>query len=163
MYNSAKISLEFVHWRVLEAAAQHGDIRVGAADVVNLGPVGCESGDAVPGGMEEPQHAAHPRARIEHRQLRRSDPLDQLLRIAELGAVEVGEADLLGRRVGIVEVPVVQEVAGEHSAVELQLGVAMDGRDAAVHPSAAKAADDVVRKERAGKDTAQSDQLWVAR
>ena len=140
---------------VLEAGMQDGDARVVADDVLHLEAVGRQARDFVPGFVEESEHAAHPGACVQHRVIGAVDPLDQLFGIAELGAVEGVEADCFGRRFRVVEVAVVEEVAGEHPVVEQQLGVRMHRWDAAVRPSPPEPPGDMVRQEGAPEDLLQ--------
>ena len=140
---------------VFETAFQDRDFRVARPDVGSLEAVRGQAGDLVPGGVEETQHPAHPGACVEHRFAGAVDPLQQLLGVAELGALKRGEADRLAGRVRVVEVPVVQKVARQHPVVEKQLGVGAHGRDAAVRSSAANPADDVMRQQRAAQDLLQ--------
>ena len=123
-----------------------------ARDVFHLESVGGQSGDFVAGFPEEGQHSAHPGARVEDGLAGAVDPLQQFLGVAELGALDGVEADRFRWGFGVVEVAVVQEVAGEHAIVEEELGVRMHGGDAPVGPAAADPADDVMRQQGAPQD-----------
>lgn len=155
MDERAKICRVFVNIDVFEAATQDGDARIGVTDVGRLGAVGGEAGGVVRGGGEDAQHATHATAGVEDRRVGLLNQVQQQLGVPALGAVQRIEADRLGRRVRVVEVAVVEEIAGQHAVVQRQLGVGMHGWDAAVHPSATEPAEHVLRQERTSEDLLQ--------
>ena len=156
MDHRAKMCPESVHECVLETTTQERHAGIIPADIVSLVTIRREAGHVVPRRTQETEHPSHARARVQHRRLGTVDEFHQLFGVAKLGPVEVLEAHRLGALAGVVEIPVVKEVAGQHAVVQPQLGVRMHGRDAAVKAPTPDPTKDMMWQEGPAEDLAQN-------